>query len=309
MAKSCHEQSEPNQLSPCLKSHPFPAPPQVVRWGGPAVAADPGQAESFQWQQLDRHIKRTRGFAPRPWRDPIRSSSSPSWCSPRCGSSLCSSGPGGPSPRPGGRELRGMFFAAARCLLFVLRCAPRPRCARPGVLSFSSADSLFVPGLWPLRGRCRVLSALRGLRCRCAPPPSPFRCAVPVSASPVVLSAGRRVFLRASPWAGWSLRGVLSRRWWRLRRAVRCPARFACWSTVRFSLSGAAPRPLHLRRSASPASDLFIASSECFSGGCAPRLSARLPLWFTMRFPGLRPGALVVPRRSCSGVVCACGGR
>lgn len=66
-----------------------------------------------------------------------------------------------------------MLFAAARCLLFVLRCAARPRCARPGVLSFSSADSLFVPGLWPLRGRGRVLSAFRGLRCRCAPPPVP----------------------------------------------------------------------------------------------------------------------------------------
>ncbi len=86
----------------------------------------------------------------------------------------------GPSPRPGGRELRGTFFAAASCSLVVVfagSAALRLSVLRTAGRVFRFVGSLcFVVLVWPLRGRggfsrwpraCFVASLLH-FACGCA---------------------------------------------------------------------------------------------------------------------------------------------
>lgn len=197
------------------------------------------------------HIKRTRGCAPRPSCLPDRSPCRPSSCSPLSDSSSCFPGlrPAASRAARAHRPCPVTPPAAAAFLFPVLRLAARPCCARPVVLSSSFPALVLFLGLWPLRGLGLAFPAPRGLRLRCAPPASPFRCAVLV---PYVtcfsfrcascFSAGLR------PGPGGPSSSLLVHRWCRLRRAVWCPACFSSWFTDRCSLSGAAPLPLLLRR-------------------------------------------------------------
>jgi hypothetical protein len=176
----------------------------------------------------------------------------------------------------------------------VLRCPPRPCCARPLLVS----RLVLLPGVLAATRPGPCPSPLpRGLRLRCAPPASPFRCAGLVPASSVPLSAARLVSRTAPPWAVWFFRGVLVHRWWRLRRSVRCPARLAWWFRLRVPACGcAAGFLLRLWR---------ISSAPVLPPWCSDRFSpGAAPLAFRFVFqPGprcvsraIRPGPVAPPR-------------
>jgi hypothetical protein len=212
-----------------------------------------------------------------------------------------------------------MLFAAARCLFFVLRCAPRPRCARPVCCPSRLPPRFSLRGF----GRCAagglVLPALRGLRRFASSVPVSLRC----TGSCVTCSSVRWTLCFSQGFAlGWvGPPWLVVLRWWRLRRAVRYPAWFSCrftdcsaWSGpelceavvrgrrgfIRFW--GCAPFPLHLRRRLLRRRPTFHCVILMFLRGLRPSLSGPSSVVVHAVFlAGLRLGPVVLPWCSCSG--------
>lgn len=142
----------------------------------------------------------------------------------------------------------------------------------------------------------------------CSSPP--FRCAVLVRRHlfPFPLRVMLLAGLRPGP-GGPSL-VLLVHRCCRLRRAVRCPARFSCWFTECYSLSGAAPLPLLLRRRCFAGVPSFHLVVVMLLLGAAPLcFSILCPAWFHDVFDGASPRAGGPSLDDCSCGDCACGGR